>query len=175
MDTTTKNKIAKLHPKIRTEVTQIITEVEKVLTGKASIRITEGFRSFDYQDSLYALGRTKVNPDGKTAKKPLGNIVTNAKAGSSYHNFGLAIDFCLIVDGKAVWDTSKDFDFDGFPDWSEVVKIFKAHGFKWGGEFVSIKDAPHFEKSFGFTWRQLLEKYNAGKTFMDAGEKYVTL
>jgi peptidoglycan L-alanyl-D-glutamate endopeptidase CwlK len=176
VDLTTKNKIAKLHPKIRLEVAQIVEEIEKVLTGSAKIRINEGFRSFDYQNGLYALGRTKINPDGKSPKKPLGNVVTNARAGSSFHNYGLAVDFCLIIDGKvASWNTLKDFDGDKVADWNEVVKIFKAHNFVWGGDFRSILDKPHFEKPFGFTWRQLLEKYNAGKTFKDSGEIYVTL
>ena len=41
-----------------------------------------GFRSFEEQAALYAQGRTKGN-----------KIVTKAKPGESYHNYGLAFDW----------------------------------------------------------------------------------
>ena len=100
MDTPTKSQIAKLHPSIRAEVTKIVQECDTVLTGKAKVRITQGLRTFAEQNDLYALGRTKVNPVGKTARKPLGNIVTNATAGKSVHNYGFAVDICLIIDNQ---------------------------------------------------------------------------
>jgi peptidoglycan L-alanyl-D-glutamate endopeptidase CwlK len=82
--------------------------------------------------------------------------VTNAKGGKSYHNYGLAIDICLILDGKeASWDTLKDYDGDKVADWMEAVAIFKTRGWEWGGDFKSIKDAPHFQKTFGFTTTKL--------------------
>lgn len=43
--------------------------------------VTEGYRSGARQDQLYAQGRTRP-----------GEIVTNAKAGQSAHNYGLAVD-----------------------------------------------------------------------------------
>ena len=133
MDTTTQNRIAKLHPSVREEVTKIIQECDTALTGRAKVRITQGLRTFKEQEELYALGRTKVNPVGKTPKKPMGNKVTNAKAGQSIHNYGFAVDICLIIDGKtASWDTTKDWDNDQVADWYECVKIFAKHG--WNGE-----------------------------------------
>jgi peptidoglycan L-alanyl-D-glutamate endopeptidase CwlK len=44
---------------------------------------------------LYAQGRTKV-----------GNIVTYAKSWSSYHQYGLAVDFVLYTDDNWSWETS---------------------------------------------------------------------
>lgn len=175
MDKISEQKISTLHPKVRDEVTQILLDIEKVLTGKSSVRITEALRTIEYQNGLYALGRTKVNPDGKSSSKPLGNIVTKAMGGQSYHNYGLAVDFCLIVGGKATWETNKDFDLDNTPDWAEVVKVFKKYGWKWGGEFTTILDEPHFEKTFNNNFKVLLANYNAGKTFNDNGEKYVII
>jgi peptidoglycan L-alanyl-D-glutamate endopeptidase CwlK len=46
MDTPTKNRIAKLHPSVRNEVTAIIQECDKALTGRATIRITQCLRTF---------------------------------------------------------------------------------------------------------------------------------
>ena len=71
MDTPTRNRIAKLHPSVREEVTKIIQECDTALTGRAKVRITQGLRTFKEQEELYALGRTKVNPVVKHQKSQL--------------------------------------------------------------------------------------------------------
>jgi peptidoglycan L-alanyl-D-glutamate endopeptidase CwlK len=163
MDKVTETRINLLHPQIRDEVKTLVEQANKVISPKLTIRIVQGLRTIEEQNDLYAQGRTKP-----------GKVVTNAKGGSSYHNYGLAIDFAFLVDGKEIsWDTSKDWDNDKIADWLEVVKIFVKAGYTWGGDFKSIKDMPHLEKKFGFTWQQLLEKYNK-KDFV-AGTKYVNL
>lgn len=76
-----------------------------------------------------------------------GKKVTNAKGGQSIHNYGLAVDICLIIDGKTVsWDTAADWDNDQIADWYECVKIFAKYGWEWGGNWRTFKDLPHFEK-----------------------------
>jgi peptidoglycan L-alanyl-D-glutamate endopeptidase CwlK len=57
MDKVTSDRIQKLHPLVRDEVKQIIKECDKALTGRAKIRITQGLRSFEEQERLYAIGR----------------------------------------------------------------------------------------------------------------------
>jgi len=142
------NKIDSLHPLIREEVRRLVNYVnEKVLTGNVKMLVSQGLRTFEEQDTLYA-------------KKPK---VTNAKGGQSIHNYGLAFDFCLVNGKIAIWDVAKDFDNDKIADWKEVVDVFKSAGYTWGGDFRSFKDAPHFEKTFGYTWQQLLEMKNKGK------------
>lgn len=136
MDNITQQRIQKLHPSVRDEVTHIIRECDLALTGRAKIRITQGLRSFKEQDDFYAIGRTKS-----------GKKLTNAKGGQSIHNYGLAVDICLIIDGKtASWDTAKDWDNDKVADWYECVKIFAKYGWDWGGNWKNFKDLPHFEK-----------------------------
>jgi len=155
MDKITQERINKLHPKAKEEVEMIIAECDTALTGRAKIRITQGLRNFQEQDGLYAIGRTKP-----------GKKVTNAKAGQSIHNYGLAVDICLIIDGKtASWDTAKDWDNDQVADWYECVKIFAKHGWDWGGNWKTFKDLPHFEKKsiktktseIKTTWRNLIK------------------
>lgn len=164
-DKYTQKIIDKIHPKLRAELTTIIEAIQDKLTGSAKIRLTQGLRTISYQNSLYAQGRTTK-----------GSIVTNAKGGQSNHNYGLAVDFCLIINGKEMsYNEVKDYDADGVSDWSEVVKIFKSFGWNWGGDFKSIKDSPHFEKTFGRHWKDLLADYNAGKVFTDNDEKYVSI
>ena len=145
-------RIEKLHPKVRNEVKQIYN---KVLERNVTIRFTDTLRTFQEQEALYAKGRTKP-----------GKIITNAKAGESYHNYGLAIDFCLLLnDGKEVsWDRNLDMDEDNQKDWNEVVAVFKHYGWEWGGDWNNFKDYPHFQKTYGFSTSQLLTKYNSKQT-----------
>ena len=136
MDKITLQRIEKLHPSVREEVKKIIKECDKALTGRAKVRITQGLRSFEEQEKLYAIGRIT------TGKK-----ITNAKAGQSIHNYGFAVDICMMIDGKeASWDTAKDWDNDKVADWYECLKIFARHGWNWGGNWKTFKDLSHFEK-----------------------------
>lgn len=140
------SKLDGLHPYVWEKTEQLLKNANKRLTGDYEMRITQGYRSKAEQDALYAQGRTKP-----------GKIVTNAKGGYSLHNFGLAVDFALFTkDGKkVVWDTVKDFDKDGTPDWQEVVLEAKKLGFEWGGDWKSFKDYPHFQLDNGLTMAQL--------------------
>lgn len=145
-------RVAKLHPKIRDEVKALIEQAEAGFPADVKIRIVQGLRTIEEQDALYAQGRTKP-----------GKKVTNAKGGSSFHNYGLAIDFAIIYGTELSWDIMVDKDKDGVKDWQEVVNIFKAAGYEYGGDWKSIKDYPHLQKSFGYTWQQLKAKYIPGQ------------
>lgn len=48
-----------------------------------------GLRSFEEQDELYAHGRTRPGP-----------VVTQARGGLSFHNYGLATDWDYFHDGQ---------------------------------------------------------------------------
>lgn len=146
-----------LHPAVRDEVIKLITEAETKLPVNLAIRIVQGLRTIEEQNALYAQGRTTK-----------GSIVTNAKGGSSYHNYGLAIDFAILIDkdgngtyDELSWDIKKDNDKDGVADWLEVVKVFEAAGWEWGGKWASIKDYPHVQKTFGHTWKELMARHNS--------------
>ena len=150
MDKVTLERIEQLHPDLRGEVKEIYQEICEALTGRAICRFAYTLRTIKEQNDLYALGRTKP-----------GKIVTNAKGGQSYHNYGLAIDIVLLVDKdkngtfeSASWQTNVDFDGDGKSDWMEVVKIFKMYGWEWGGDW-KFTDLPHFQKTFGKSIKQL--------------------
>lgn len=154
MDKITLAKIELLHPKVREEARTIYDECCAALTGNYTLRFTHTLRTFREQAALYAQGRTAPGPK-----------VTNAKPGYSYHNYGLAIDIVLIAkDFKTVsWNTLKDFDFDGIADWQECVQIFKKYNWTWGGDFKSLKDYPHFEKTFGYSVKNLMAIRNKQK------------
>lgn len=174
MDNITKKRIDLLHPAIRAEVASIIGEVDYALSGRSDMRVVQALRTIEEQNALFNQPWDHIDNDGDGKIDEADEKVTNARGGQSFHNFGLAIDFCLIIDGTAVsWDMKKDWDADGIADWTEVVNIFKKYGYQWGGNWISTKDYPHFQKTFGYTWQQLLDKRSKGDFI--PGTKYIHL
>jgi len=160
-----------MHPAVRTDVQILINKAEAALGEKLAIRLVMTLRTIAEQDALYAQGRTTPGP-----------IVTKARGGQSFHNFGLAFDFCLLrdTDGNGTWETISwselaDFNVNGLPDWKEVVKVFTDAGWEWGGAWSSIHDAPHLEKRFGYAenCKDLFVRYQR-KNFIP-GTQYVNL
>ncbi|ETT50213.1 M15 family metallopeptidase [Paenibacillus sp. FSL H7-689] len=134
--------ITGLHP--------LVAENEKLLASKAvrrgiEIVITHGYRSSEEQDALFNQGRSSA-----------GNIVTNARGGESYHNYGLAIDFALRTpEGDVVWDMERDDNGNGKADWMEVVDLAKELDFTWGGDWANFPDYPHLQMDFGLSINEL--------------------
>lgn len=132
----------------------IVEEKSEELVSKAAaigiqVLITDGFRSADEQNGLHAKGRSTT-----------GNVVTYARGGDSYHNYGLAIDFALkLSNGEVVWDTARDDNKNGKADWFEVAAIGKELGFEWGGDWQRFKDYPHLEMTFGLSIDELKRGY----------------
>ena len=91
------------------------------------LTIVQSFRSSAEQARLYAQGRTTP-----------GAIVTNAKPGSSYHEYGLAFDVAILQDGKPTWPND-------VPLWTRIGEQGEALGLVWGGRFPGLKDYGHFE------------------------------
>lgn len=128
-----------LHPKAKPLFKSFIEDCENYFN--ITLRIVQGLRTIQEQDEIYAQGRTKP-----------GKIVSNAPGGTSFHNYGLAIDLVEIVNNQANWNF----------DYSKLVPFANKYGLFWGGNFKSIKDKPHFQKEFGYTYKQLLDKYKKG-------------
>ena len=136
--------ISKLHPQLRPLASQFINQVEKKLGHK--LKITDGYRTWDEQNKLYAKGRTAPGPK-----------VTNAKGGSSYHNYALAFDCYFTENGKVTFKKGIT---------KEVAQIGKDLGLEWGGDWKTIKDLPHFQLSKG-TISELKNLYLANKKDAD--------
>lgn len=169
-DPITIRRINLLHPIIKDEVMSLYKKrVVPALSSNVFCRFAYTLRTFAEQDALYAQGRTKLYD---VNEKRLG-VITNAKGGQSFHNYGLALDIVLIDKNSALWNVTKDFDGDGIADWMEVVDIFVSEGWEWGGNFKSLTDYPHLQKSFGYSTKELLEKYNK-KDFIQ-GTNYINL
>lgn len=140
-------RLAGLLPVIRTATERLI---QRSFAIGIPIVITQGLRTIAEQDALYAQGRSKP-----------GKVVTKARGGYSYHNFGVAVDYALLMpDGRSVsWDTKLDGNGDKRSDWIQVAEIGKELGFTWGGDWTSFPDFPHLQMDFGLSTAQ----YRAGQ------------
>lgn len=160
-------RLKQLHPIVRQSALDAYEEACDITPKGVHPFITETERSFKRSDELYAQGRTKP-----------GSIVTNAHGGDSWHNYCLAIDFVILINGKMSWKVDEN--------WMLVVACFKKHGWLWGADWDNdgktkaqgdtdegLVDAPHFQKSIGFTLSQLKAKYKA-KDFID-GNRYLNV
>jgi peptidoglycan L-alanyl-D-glutamate endopeptidase CwlK len=99
------------------------------------------YRTYEEQEAEYAKGRTVA-----------GKIVTNAKGGDSYHNWGRAFDCVPMVNGRAQWSDNALYD--------KIGSIGKSIGLEWGGDW-KFKDRPHFQYTEGKTIAMIRKDGNA--------------
>lgn len=92
------------------------------------VKIICGVRDFAEQNRLYSKGRTAPGPK-----------VTNARAGSSWHNYAVAFDIGLFSLNGQTYLTNDKLYID------LVTNAGIPTGFAWGGRFKSFKDYPHFQ------------------------------
>ncbi len=127
-----------LHPYWRDKVKEFLSFVEK--NTEYDIILTSGTRSFEKQKQLNSKNSS------------------NANAGLSYHNYGLALDLNLVNrktgfqlmkrHSKSLWLKS------GVP---QIAK--NKFGFLWGGDFKNYHDPIHFRPKNIPNTRTLLSLY----------------
>lgn len=139
-----------LHPKIKGFAKAVFEEAWR---QGIKARCSCAMRTPKEQQELWNKGRVDKGP-----------IVTWAKPYFSFHNYGLAFDFCILDEKGAVdWDGRKDLNKNGKADAMEIIQIAKSFGFEWGGDWKSKKDFPHFQMTFGQKCETLLKNCRAGK------------
>lgn len=119
-----------------------------------------GMRTIGQQEVLYALGRTAINPDGKSALNPMGDIVTNARGGYSWHNYGLAADIVARPSGRWSWEYAK------YP-YAKLGEIGITLGLTWGGspeftEKLGKPDPAHFQMTGGLSIKRARSLFEQG-------------
>ncbi|MGE7600994.1 peptidoglycan-binding protein [Peribacillus sp. NPDC097675] len=136
LDRATKNMGSGMNSVVKESILEVI---KLAYDEKIYVLITSGYRSFAEQNKLFAQGRTDKS-------KP---IVTNARAGESLHNYGLALDYVIVSDDgrRAIWTVNNK--------WKRVAAIAKSLGFAWGGDFSSFLDYPHLQMTGGLTIKDL--------------------
>lgn len=126
-------KLEDLNPYVAKLAKQFIAAAKK---EGIDVLVTSTYRDAESQNAIYAQGRTTP-----------GKIVTNAKAGQSWHNYRLAFDVVPIVNGKAMWNDLRTF--------KRLGQIGKSVGLEWAGDWVSFKEYPHFQWTGGLSLAQL--------------------
>ena len=119
--------ISDLHPALAYRLGQTVSEWYR---EGIDVRIVSGYRSWEDQDALFAQGRDTP-----------GKIVTRAKAGQSWHNFGLAADIQVRPAGEAAWRSPT----------STEAAVAEGFGLEWGGRWKYFCDPPHFQFTQGRT------------------------
>lgn len=110
-------KSSRLHPRLAGLAETIVTTAWK---KGLKVMVFEGYRDGKRQNELYTKGTTR------------------ARAGKSYHNFGLAVDIVFLNEkGEPSWSPEHN--------WQKLGEIGKSLGLTWGGDFKRIKDYGHFE------------------------------
>ena len=109
------------------------------------VLITSTLRDVEAQNALYAQGRTAP-----------GKIVTNARGGDSWHNWGCAIDFVPMLNGKCQWNDLALFERCG--------ELAEASGLLWAGRWTGqLREMAHCQFTGGLT----LADFKAGKTLKE--------
>lgn len=138
-------KIDDLAPQVKALATALVGECAE---SGIDLLVTSTFRDDESQNALYAQGRTAP-----------GRIVTNARAGQSFHNFRVAFDVVPLRAGKPVWGTNGD----DLALWQRVGAIGESLGLEWAGRWERFREFPHFQYTAGLT----LADFRAGKTLED--------
>jgi len=139
MDKRTQERLNKLYPDIRNRYLRVWAQMKEIHGKK--LRISQGIRTHDEQNEMYARGRTSP-----------GTVITNARAGLSFHQYGLAIDSFFSGKHPYLADDPKGHFY-----WAEYGRIAKEHGFVWGGHFSGLKDRPHIQFSYGLSIAEVLQ------------------
>lgn len=100
-------------------------------------------RSHAEQAELYERGRRTPGP-----------IVTNARAGQSWHNWRRAFDFVPMVAGKPAWNDRSLY--------AKAGAIAEAVGLEWAGRWTgSLKETAHCQYRGGLTLAQVQQQEGA--------------
>lgn len=122
VDSRSEKNIATLQPEVRPMARAL---VQRARSSGITIKIISGLRSYAEQDALYAQGRSAP-----------GAVVTNARAGYSNHNFGIAFDIGVFEGSRYLPDS---------PKYKAVGVLGVDLGLEWGGNWKTIVDQPHYQ------------------------------
>lgn len=122
VDPRSEKHIATLQPEVRPLARAL---VQVAASHGIAIRVISGTRSYEEQDALYAQGRSTPGPR-----------VTNARAGYSNHNFGIAFDIGVFSGNRYLPES---------PSYKAVGALGMQLGLEWGGNWKTIVDQPHFQ------------------------------
>lgn len=140
-------RINTLNPKLIPSATKVF---EKCYREKIPLYIIWGSRTLEQQDLLFRYGRTIPGP-----------IQTTRRAGFSAHNYGLALDFCLLFNTELLsWEDVYPRDY-WRNKWLKAVRFFEEEGWEAGWRWPSFEPG-HVENLMGNKLADLYGQTNFG-------------
>ena len=128
IDSLKKKPITDLQPRVKRD---LIVIGDRCAKKGVPFRLVEGYRSPERQTELFNQ-RPKV---------------TNAKAGESLHQYGVALD---------IYPTLKGYNTP-LSEWRMIAFEFKKLGYEWGGDWKRFTDKPHFELTLGHSIKDFVD------------------
>jgi len=130
MDNISEARLIGLHPVLQDKARQFVDQCD---AEGITVRITQGYRSYNEQLELWQKGRDEhgniINPS---------LVVTHARPGYSWHSYGMAFDFCPMVNGIPEWGNP--------PLWDRCIAIGEGLGLFSGSRWAAPQtDRPHFQ------------------------------
>jgi len=144
-DSRSERNIRTLHPRAQAAARLFLTAVR---AAGIDARIISGTRTYAEQDALYRIGRP---PDA--SRKP----VTNARAGQSNHNFGIAWDIA-IFEGGAYITARRPY---------QQAAAFCPPNVEWGGAWTTFPDPPHYQLALARPLREIRASFERGVSFVN--------
>jgi len=130
-----------LHPRAQEAARRFLARAR---AGGADVRIISGTRSYQEQNTLYRRGRYGTP----------GPKVTNARGGQSNHNFGIAWDVGVFVNGAYSQDETL---------YDTVAAGASAPEIEWGGNWATFKDRPHYQLALPLSLAEIRGRFEAGQ------------
>lgn len=120
----------------------------RLLDAGLKARIISGTRTYLAQNALYRRGRWG-NP---------GPVVTNARGGQSFHNFGVAWDIGLFADDGAYLVSAGPY--------RDAAQAGLGEGIDWGGNNVRFIDLPHYRLTLPLTVNEVRQRFHLGLPYV---------
>lgn len=141
-----KEHLSNLHP-------DLVRVLNAYIAAKWSpdIKLTDSYRDERYQNTLYAIGRTRP-----------GSIVTNARYGDSPHNYKPALAFDFVPMASTDYKDRSAFAYVA----GQIVAVARGMGIDlvWGGDFdrdgKTEVDFPHIQMA---NWKEIVKNGLAQK------------
>lgn len=135
--------IEDLHPALSPLCRRHIEMCAKIGIG---VYVTQTLREKAVQEALWMKGR-----DASGNIVVPSQVVTHARPGWSWHEYGLAYDLALQTpEGTITWNDI-DMNHDLVLDWMQVGIEGEKLGLTWGGRWKKLRDMPHFELTDGLS------------------------
>lgn len=140
--------IQTLLPEMQKKARMILTVAKRREKATGLVcRILSGTRTYNEQTALY-----KRRPK-----------VTNAMAGQSWHNFGMAIDVG-IFEGMDYFEGGNAREEKAYRDIAQAIKS-EVHDIEAGIDWRSFRDPPHYQLKVDYTLTEVRKRFEKGLPF----------